>query len=113
MAENIRHAELHGAPPEALEPVRRAYAAGGRPGVVSFVLESAGRQPGASAIMLAVLSGEAGDLDAAFRHLDRALGSRDPALVHLAVAPQWDSLRADPRFNQCLARMGLMAAVTP
>jgi hypothetical protein len=28
-------------------------------------------------------------------------------MVHLAVAPQWDSLRADPRFNQCLVRMGL------
>jgi hypothetical protein len=28
-------------------------------------------------------------------------------LVHLAVAPQWDSMRADPRFNQCLARMKL------
>jgi hypothetical protein len=31
-------------------------------------------------------------------------------LVHLAVAPQWDSLRADPRFNECLARMNLRPA---
>jgi len=31
-------------------------------------------------------------------------------LVHLAVAPQWDSLRADPRFNECLARMKLRPA---
>ena len=49
----------------------------------------------------------AGDCDAAFEHLDRALDARDPALVHLAVAPQWDSLRGDPRFNQRLARMRL------
>ena len=49
----------------------------------------------------------AGDLDAAFEHLQRAIDARDPALVHLAVAPQWDSLRADPRFNECLARMKL------
>jgi hypothetical protein len=28
-------------------------------------------------------------------------------LVHLPVAPQWDSLRTDPRFNECLARMKL------
>jgi hypothetical protein len=49
----------------------------------------------------------AGNLDAAFEHLQRALDARDPALVHLAVAPPWDSLRADPRFNQCLARMKL------
>lgn len=107
MAENIRHAELHGVPPEALEPLKRAYAEGGRAGVLAFVLEHAGKQKGASAIMLAVLYGEAGNLDAAFQHLQRALDSHDPALVHLAVAPQWDSLRADPRFNQCLARMGL------
>ena len=50
---------------------------------------------------------EAGDLDAAFEHLQRLIDARDPALVHLAVAPQWDSLRADPRFNECLARMKL------
>ena len=49
----------------------------------------------------------AGDLDAAFEHLQRAIDARDPALVHLAVSPVWDSLRADPRFNQCLVRMKL------
>jgi hypothetical protein len=30
--------------------------------------------------------------------LDQAIAFRDPALVHLAVAPDWDSLRGDPRF---------------
>jgi hypothetical protein len=50
---------------------------------------------------------EAGDLDTAFKLLEGALHARDPALVHLAVAPQWDSLRADPRLNECLARMKL------
>jgi len=50
---------------------------------------------------------EMGDLDKAFESLQRALDVRDPGLVHLAVAPQWDSLRADPRFNECLARMKL------
>lgn len=56
---------------------------------------------------LVVRHGEAGDLDAAFELLHRLIDARDPALVHLAVAPQWDSLRADPRFNDCLARMKL------
>jgi hypothetical protein len=60
---------------------------------------------------LAVLHGEAGDLDAAFRHLDRAIDGRDPCLVHLAVAPQWDSLRGDPRFDASLRRMGLVPQV--
>ena len=52
-------------------------------------------------------SAEAGDLDKAFELLQGALDVRDPGLVYLAVAPQWDRLRADPRFNECLARMKL------
>ncbi|HKV98413.1 MAG TPA: serine/threonine-protein kinase [Vicinamibacterales bacterium] len=52
-------------------------------------------------------SAAAGDLDKAFELLQGALDARDPGLIHLAVAPQWDPLRADPRFNQCLARMKL------
>jgi tetratricopeptide (TPR) repeat protein len=55
-------------------------------------------------------SAEAGDLDKAFELLQGALDVRDPGLVHLAVAPQWDRLRADPRFNLCLARMKLRSA---
>jgi serine/threonine protein kinase len=62
---------------------------------------------GNAGLGLVVHYAEAGDLDAAFEHLQRAIDARDPALVHLAVAPQWDSLRADPRFNECLARMKL------
>ena len=55
---------------------------------------------------------EVGDLDGAFEHLQRMLDAHDPALVALAVAvaPQWDSMRLDPRFNECLARMKLRPA---
>jgi len=62
---------------------------------------------GIEGFKLAVGCAEAGDLDAAFEHLERLIDARDPALIHLAVAPQWDSLRTDPRFNDCLARMNL------
>ena len=55
----------------------------------------------------AVSYAEMGDLDKAFESLQRAIDVRDPGLLHLAVAPQWDSMRADPRFNECLARMRL------
>jgi tetratricopeptide (TPR) repeat protein len=65
------------------------------------------RERGNAGLGLVVHYAEAGDLDAAFEHLQRAIDARDPALVHLAVAPQWDSMRADPRFNECLARMKL------
>ena len=111
MAETAKHAELHGVPAAALEPFEQAYATGGRAAVVRLFLQRASGQPEAfPAIGLAVHHAEAGELDAAFRYLEQAIESRDPCLVHLAVAPQWDSFRADPRFNQCLARMGLSPA---
>ena len=66
---------------------------------------------GSASVQRAILCGGAGDLDSAFEHLDRAIEGHDPALVHLAVAPQWDSLRVDPRFNERLARMGLAPAL--
>jgi len=62
---------------------------------------------GNQGLFLAIQFAEAGDLDAAFEHLHRLIDTHDPALVTLAVAPAWDSLRADPRFNECLARMKL------
>ena len=48
-------------------------------------------------------------LDEEFECLDQAISFRDPALVHLAVAPQWDSLRGDPRFAARLEAMRLPA----
>ena len=111
MAELVKRAETFGVPGSMLDPVRDAYRAGGRPGVVRYSLEFISKQPPATAsVQLTILYAEAGDLDAAFRHLAEAIEQRDPCLVHLAVAPQWDALRADPRFNQCLARMGLRPA---
>ena len=62
-------------------------------------------------IRLVAQCAEAGDLDAAFERVRRLIDTRDPVLVHLAVAPQWDSLRADPRFNECLERMKLRPAL--
>ena len=112
LAENIRHAEAHGVPAAALEPLKQAHATGGRAGIVRLFLERAASQPQAfPAIQLALFYGEAGEMDLAFQNLEKALKNHDPALVHLAVAPQWDSLRVDPRFNQCLIRMGLLVAV--
>jgi tetratricopeptide (TPR) repeat protein len=114
LAENIKHAERHGVPAAAFETLKQAHAIGGRMGVVRLFLDRASSQPQSfPAIQLALFYGEAGEMDQAFQHLDRAVEDHDPALVHLAVAPQWDSLRADPRFNQCLIRMGLLMARNP
>lgn len=108
LAANLAHARAHGVPAAALDPIKEAYANGGPAGVARFVIDCARRQPQAfPAMQLAIQYAEIGDLDSAFQHLGRAIDSRDPGLVYLAVAPQWDSLRADPRFLPCLGRMGL------
>ena len=64
-----------------------------------------------SQYQLAILHGEAGNLDAALHHLSRAIEGNnqghDPCIVHLVVTPQWDSLRADPQFHLWPARMSL------
>jgi DNA-binding winged helix-turn-helix (wHTH) protein/tetratricopeptide (TPR) repeat protein len=108
MAENLKHAELHGVPPEFLESLKQACEADERAGIAKFVLRQASVQPDAFPPMqLALLYGQTGDMDAAFQYLEKSIDGHDPALVHLAVGPQWDDLRSDPRFEQCLMRIGL------
>jgi DNA-binding winged helix-turn-helix (wHTH) protein len=108
LAESVTHAESHGVPAVVLDPLKNAYAKEGRAGVAKLVMQRAAHQPQAfPAIQLAIQYGEIGDLDSAFQHLERAIDSRDPGLVYLAVGPQWDSLRGDARFVRCLERMGL------
>jgi hypothetical protein len=106
MAESRTHAESFGVSPDTLMPIVAAYASGGWPGVGRCCLELVDRGS-APAFQLAALSALAGDAEAAFAFLDRAILARDPSLVDLAVAPQWDGVRADPRFDACIERMGL------
>lgn len=108
MRELLIQAEAAGAPGEMLEELRRIYATAGRPGIVQYVLRNSLKAP---PLQLALFHGESGQLDEAFRQLDAAIACHDPALVHLAVAPQWDCLHGDARFDERLRRMGLLAAV--
>jgi hypothetical protein len=82
------------------------YAKGGRRAIVQWTIDHVG--PGGNPVQLAVLHGELGNIDCALEYLDQAIERRDPSLVHLAVAPQWDSLRVDPRFAERLLRMGFV-----
>ena len=88
--------------------LRQAYAVEGHVGLARCMLQHMPLDAaGAVSLQRAVLHGAAGELDEAFRHLDRALDLHDPGLSYLAVAPQWDSLRDDPRFAERLKRMAL------
>lgn len=105
MDESLKHAETHGVPQAVIDDLKRVYAEGGRRGLIEHAIRLAGQS--GNTLQLAILHGELGQLDEAFRYLDAALDSRDPSLVHLAVAPQWDHLRADLRFEMRLRRMNL------
>ncbi|HJR57859.1 MAG TPA: winged helix-turn-helix domain-containing protein [Vicinamibacterales bacterium] len=108
MAEALTHAESYGVPAGVLDELKQVYARGGRRGLVEHTIAAQSANP--NHVQMAILHGELGNLDDAFRHLDLAIERRDPSLVHLAVAPQWDSLRGDPRFAERLAGMELVAA---
>ena len=117
---NLRMAVTFGVPDEALAHLKQvtaqiqdAYAAAGFAGVTRFMAEQITNERLdfdhllKMAFRRAVLYGAASRLDEAFDCLDQAIAFRDPALVHLAVAPQWDSLRGDPRFGERLKAMRL------
>jgi hypothetical protein len=88
--------------------MQSVYAASGQKGLAMYMLE---HMPpgdgGAIFVQRSIFYGSAGQIDAAFEQLDRAFAVHDPALVYLAVGPQWDSLRGDPRFDNRLKQMGL------
>jgi len=86
--------------------MQQVYATAGLSGVRRFMVDQITNPQLDFDVLLtmaffrAVLYGAAGRLDEAFDCLDQAIAYRDPALVHLAVEPAWDSLRNDPRFAQ-------------
>jgi DNA-binding winged helix-turn-helix (wHTH) protein/Tfp pilus assembly protein PilF len=117
---NLRMAVTFGVPDEALAnlklvtaKIQDAYAAAGLAGMTRFMAEQITNERLdfdhllKMAFRRAVLYGAASRLDEAFECLDQAMSFRHPALVHLAVAPQWDSLRGDPRFGERLRAMRL------
>ena len=56
---------------------------------------------------LAALSQSPPDLDGVFRALNAWVDERGFWLVMLAVEPMFDALRADPRFDRLIARVGI------
>jgi TolB-like protein/Flp pilus assembly protein TadD len=74
------------------------------------MLEQAGtRYVSAYAIGLIYIGLE--ELDKGFDWLEKAYLERNPLLVYLAVDPDFDSVRSDPRFLSLLARMSLCRIV--
>jgi len=61
----------------------------------------------ATDLRVALLQVRLGEFDAAFQSLETAYTKHETELIYLKVAPQWDSVRSDPRFQSLLRRVGL------
>jgi tetratricopeptide (TPR) repeat protein len=56
---------------------------------------------------IALIYGQLGDRDNAFRWLERAVEERSSFLLFIKVSPRVAPLRSDPRYRQLLQRIGL------
>jgi tetratricopeptide (TPR) repeat protein len=60
---------------------------------------------------LALIAAGLGEMDEAFRWLEKASEEREGPLVFIKVYPTYECLASDPRFSALLRRMGLTEAV--
>jgi DNA-binding winged helix-turn-helix (wHTH) protein/tetratricopeptide (TPR) repeat protein len=120
LEKNLRDTPAPGLSPDALAilhqvvaEMRHVQTNAGLPGLATYMADAVSDPRLAFDPMLklasrrAIFYADAGRLDDAFDCLDQAIASRDPALVYLPVAPQFDNLRRDPRFSGRLKQIGL------
>ena len=95
---------------EVQRALMRGYAEGGYARAMhsaAEVLAMCSRQSYVPSVRIARLFAHAEDNDQALQWLQTAYEQHETTLVHLAVAWDWDVLRADPRFQALLFRVGL------
>jgi len=59
-----------------------------------------------SSYCLASISARVGEKDLAFEWLERAVDERDVSVMYFRTAPEFDSLRSDPRYSELARRIG-------
>jgi len=92
----------------ALIHLGRAYALSGRRNeAIAIVDKLETTDKYVSPAELAILYGALGDKEKAFTALEQAFTERDFQLTALKVEPGYDPLRADPRFQDLMGRVGL------
>lgn len=108
-----RATELAGTPqPFLLAALGHLHARSGRPEEVRraiAITRSLADRGSASGFCLASLHAFAGDADAAFEWLERAVEQHDGWILSLRVHPWMDGIRPDPRFGEVLEKVGLRA----
>jgi tetratricopeptide (TPR) repeat protein len=103
----VRFRESEGAPPDAIDPLRRAFERAGWPGVLRASLS--GRSPARPNLETAGTYAQLGQPDAAFAVLEAMIDARRVMIVHMDSEPRLDPVRDDPRFEMLARRVGLRA----
>jgi TolB-like protein/DNA-binding winged helix-turn-helix (wHTH) protein/Tfp pilus assembly protein PilF len=101
---------LEGIDPSAVAGFKRAYMSSGINGYRRKRLEweeQRARSGKANYHLIALLSAELGDKDAAFQWLEKAYQERRLTMPNIKVAPGLRSLHGDPRFADLVRRVGL------
>ena len=106
--QELELANTLGATPLILRDLAWAYAAVGNKTKADAILASLTRKSQSqymSYYSIGVVHAALGEKDEAFRNLERAFAERDGQITYLALDPELDPLRSDPRFRGLLERL--------
>ena len=113
VAEQVKSMELSGTPPRVVDNFLAAYRRGGIAGYLNAELEAMRALESQSIYVSpfdkAIVYARLNDREQALRCLERAFGEHIRYVAYLNVAPFFDNLRDDPRFQDLLKRIGLQA----
>ena len=110
VAEGKEAASLVAGSLEAAWMVGQIYAAWGKRDAARVILDSLIKQSNETYVSLcgiAMIYAALGEDDEAFRWLEKAYQMHDSEVFNLKVEPRFDGLRADPRYQDLLKRVGL------
>jgi TolB-like protein/DNA-binding winged helix-turn-helix (wHTH) protein/Flp pilus assembly protein TadD len=100
---------LPGSPTFVIANIAGAYALSGRVAEARRLLaelQQSASQQYVPAIYIAGVYAALGDKDQAFKWLQQGYAERDDYMIYLRTEPWGDSLRADPRYQRLLERIG-------
>jgi len=102
--------KAHASDREYVEALDRGYARGGYREAKRLSAETLVTRSKRTPVWpdwIAVCYTDAGEKDRAMEWLDKLYAEGGTDMVHIGVAPDWDPLRSDPRFQDLLRRMNL------
>jgi TolB-like protein/Tfp pilus assembly protein PilF len=106
--QELELANTLGTTPLILRNLAWAYAAVGNKAKATAILASLTRQSQSqymSSYSIRVVHAALGEKDEAFQYLERAFAERDGQITYLALDPELDPLRSDPRFQALIERL--------